>query len=128
MKKAVSAVAVGTLALLACKNPSDTEQTVVLPIEKIEAPAMIAASSPLDVVLTVTTGGCVTFDKIRVQRGPGSVSLTAFGTDSRRDGCLDIAVVGPQTVRLEPPFNPGTLIITVNREGRPPLVTAVNVQ
>ena len=127
MKKALSAVAVGTLALLACKNPAETNQAVVLDVEKIEAPATISATSPLDVVLTVMTGGCVTFDKIQVQRGSANASLTALGTDSRRNGCLDIGFVGPQTVRVEPPFTPGTFTITVNRDHLAPLVATVQV-
>jgi hypothetical protein len=128
MRKNLSVLAVGTLALLACTNPSATNGKVVLDVEKIDAPATIAASSPLDVVLTVTTGGCVSFDQIRVERGAGSASLTAFGKDFRRDGCLDIGFSEPHTFRIEPPFAVGQFTITVTRDRLAPLVATVQVQ
>jgi hypothetical protein len=128
MKKTLSVIAGGTLALFACKNPSSTNQTVVLDVEKIEAPATISASSPLDLVLTVTTGGCVTFDQIHMQRGSATATLTAFGKDFRRDGCVDIAFSEPHTFRIEPPFATGQFSITVNRDHLAPLVAAVQVR
>ncbi len=129
MKKGLSVLIASVFALLSCRSSvAPRSPAVVLDVQKVDAPATITSSSPLDVVLSVVTGGCVTFDKVQSQRGVASLSLTAIGTDLRRDGCLDIAIVEPHTIRFEPPFAKGSLTIVVTRERLSPLIATVQVQ
>jgi hypothetical protein len=126
----VMAVAGLTAAPLAC-NPFAPDQAVVLGVTKLEAPTSVSAGSALTVILTVTTGGCTTFDRIDVERSASAASLTPWGTDGAK-GKRDVAcpaniVDTPHSIRLDPPFqNP--FMVLVPRVGLDPLTATVQVQ
>ena len=48
-------------------NPFAPDQSVVLAVEKIDAPATSPVASPLTVVLTVTIGMCESFDRLEAR-------------------------------------------------------------
>lgn len=131
MKSALfGAVVVAVVAVGAC-NPFAPDQSVLLGVSKLEAPATIAAGSPLTVVLTVTTGGCKTFDRIAVERDPSAVSLTPWGTDGaigkKNIMCPANIIDTPHSIRLDPPFQ-SPFVILVPREGLDPLTATVQIQ
>lgn len=127
MRAVLSGVVV-LLAAVGCRtNTGPTEHIVVLSVDKLDAPATIASTSPLDVVLTVVSGACQTFTRIEAERGATSVKLTALGKDPEK-GCIDLGLIQPRTYRLEPPFTPGTFTISVDRGRLSPLIATVQVQ
>lgn len=108
-------------------NPFAPDQSVILGVTKLEAPATVAAASPLTVTLTVQTGGCTSFDRIDVQKMPGGVRIVPWGTDSRigNKGVLCPANIEyePHPLQIDPPFvNPFHIVV---EQGRLAPVTAV---
>src|SRR5258706_15027192 len=76
-------VAVGVACLpIACNLFAD--HSVILDVSKLDAPATISTGTPLTVVLTVTTGGCKSFDHIAAERSASGASLTAWGQDAAK--------------------------------------------
>jgi hypothetical protein len=115
---------------LAC-NPFAPDQSIILEVSQLDAPASVAANAPLSVVLTVVTGGCRRFDRIEARRDASSATLTAWGTDGsigRKDVlCTSDIRYEPHTYQFNPSFtNPFT--ITVNPGGINPLIATVQVQ
>jgi len=123
---------VGAVAISIACNPFAPDQSVVLGVSKLDAPATISAGSSLAIVLMVTTGGCTSFDHISVERDAAGASLTAWGIDAAKGkkgiGCPAAYLVDtPHSFQFEPPFqNPFT--ITVNRGRVSPLIATVQVQ
>jgi hypothetical protein len=108
-----------------------TDKSVVLGVSQIDAPPSIEASSKLTATLTMTVGGCRSFDHIEVERAQSSATLTAWGVDASRGGD---DVLCPQDIRtethsvvLDPPFA-GPFTIEVNRGRLMPLIATVQVQ
>ncbi|HET9636920.1 MAG TPA: hypothetical protein VFP26_13415 [Gemmatimonadaceae bacterium] len=121
-------VAVLCLAGSACRNNTGPiDHLVVLDVDKVEAPATISSTSPLDVVLTVLTNPCQSFERIEADRLSSSAKLTAIGHDPEK-GCTNLGVLQPKSYRLEPPFVPGTFTITVDRGRVSPLVATIQVR
>ena len=110
-------------------NPLAPKQMVVLGVSKLDAPATVAAGSTLTVVLTVETGGCVSFDRIEVTRDAGGANLTAWGVDANRKGinCPDILLETPHSYDFKPPFQ-SPFTIQVQRGRLSPLTATVQVQ
>ncbi|HEV7388580.1 MAG TPA: hypothetical protein VGN73_08215 [Gemmatimonadaceae bacterium] len=130
MKRVLSGlVAVGIAAASFGCNPFAPDQSVVLLVDQLDAPASISAGSPLTVVLTVIVGGCKVFDRISVQRGASGATMIAFGQDIAKGkdlACTDNAVPESHSYQFDPPFqNPFT--VRVDREGLDPLITTVQV-
>ncbi|PYO07483.1 MAG: hypothetical protein DMD30_10940 [Gemmatimonadetes bacterium] len=129
MKSFFGSVVVAVVAAGAC-NPFAPDQSVVLDVTKLEAPATIAAGSPLTVVLTVTTGGCKTFDHIAVERETYAAALTPWGTDGaigKKDvSCPTDIRETPHSIQLEPPFGSPFLVL-VPRVGTDPLIATVQI-
>jgi len=130
--KSVSSVVVGSLVIaLAGCNPFAPDQSVVLGVSQLDAPTAISSSDNLPVALTVTVGGCLSFDRIEVTRDLSGASFTAWGRDASK-GRKD--VMCPADVRAElhsytlvPPFaNPFS--IQVQRGRLSPLTTTVQVK
>lgn len=124
------AIAAAVTVPVAC-NPFAPDQSVILGVSKLEAPATISAGTPLTVVVTVTTGGCTTFDHFAVERQPSVASIVAWGRDAakgRKDvNCpLDIRLE-PHTYQFDPPFQ-NSFTVLVYREGLDPLTATVQVQ
>ena len=130
MKNGLSVVLFGALALTACRTPFGPDQTVVLGVSRLDAPSTVAAAGPLDVVVIVQLGGCLSFDRMEVQRSTNGATLTAWGHDSslgRKIACPADIRDEPHSVRFDPPFS-GTFTVTVNRGHISPLQATVQVQ
>jgi hypothetical protein len=117
-------------AAVAC-NPFAPDQSVVLGVEKMDAPATSPVGSALTVVLTVIIDMCQSFDHIEATSVSSGASLTAWG----RDGTIgNKHVVCPTIIKWEAhsyQFNPSTrgpFQITVDRGRVSPLTATVQVQ
>jgi len=112
-------------------NPFAADQSVTLDVSKIDAPTTVATGTPITVVLTVTTGGCMSFDHIEVNRDVGSGHMTVWGRDAAkgRTGvmCPANLVLEPHSYQFDPPFA-SSFTIQVDRGRMPPLQTTVQVQ
>ena len=125
--------AVVAVALVAgCKGSGlfGPDQSVILGVSKIEAPTTVASASPITAVFTVTTGGCVSFDHIEVNRDIASAHVIVWGHDAAKGK----EVVCTQDIRLEthsykfaPPFA-STFTVQAERGRLPPLQATVQVQ
>ena len=115
---------------VAC-NPFAPDQSVVLGVEKIDAPATSPVGSPLTVVLTVLVNGCQSFGHLEANSLASGASLTAWGVDHTIG---NKGVVCPEIIRSEAhslQFNPsarGPFQITVDQGRLPPLTATVQVQ
>jgi hypothetical protein len=107
-------------------NPFDLNDNVLLAVTKLDVPPTASAAASFTVTLTVTTGGCTSFNRIDVQRFENGVRLIPLGTNSsirNKDVvCLDILKEEPHDVQVDPPFtNPFTIFV---EQGVQPDVTA----
>lgn len=131
MKSAWFALSVLAVTVPLGCNPFETDQSVILAVSKLDAPATASASAPFTVTLTVTTGGCTTFDRIEVQRLTSGARLIPWGTDAsvgHRDiACPSVIFDTPHSIQFEPPFaNPFQLY--VEQGTLAPLMATVQVQ
>ena len=132
MKRFLSVMAVvGSVATpLAC-NPFAPDQSVILGVERLDAPTTIAAGSPLTVTVTVVTGGCLSFRHFDVDRQASVGSLTAWGRDAAkgRDDvtCTADVRTEPHSYTFEPPFQ-SPFTVQVHRGSLNPLTATVQVQ
>jgi hypothetical protein len=132
MKYVLSGILVVALAAvpLAC-NPFAPDQSVVLEVESLDAPASISPGAQLTVVLTVTTGGCTVFDHIAVLRGTSGAQLAALGLNTAKGktnySCTADIRSDPHSFTLDPPFQ-SPFTVQVNRPTSPPLVATVLVE
>ena len=132
MKRFLSVLAVvGFVAApLAC-NPFAPDQSVILGVERLDAPTTISAGSSLTVTVTVVTGGCLSFRHFDVDRQASSGTLTAWGRDAAK-GRIDVACPAdvrtePHTYTFEPPFQ-SPFTVLVHRGALNPLTATVQVQ
>ena len=119
------------LGTLAACNPFAPDQSVVLDVTKLDAPATISGGDALTVTLAVTVNGCERFDRIELSRDLSGASFTAWGIDASKGrkgvACPDIIRSEPHSYTLHPPYaNPFTLQVQRGRLG--PLTTTVQVQ
>ena len=132
LKRAWFGFGVGCLvgAAVAC-NPFAPDQSVTLDVSKIDAPTAVATGTPITVVLTVTTGGCKSFDRIEVNRDVGGAHMTVWGRDGakgRKDiMCPANIVFEPHSYQFDPTFA-NSFAILVDRGRLPPLQKRVQVQ
>jgi len=114
-----------------CDNPVSTDQSVELGATKIEAPTTVAPGTAITVVLTVTTGGCVSFDHIDVNRDANGAFMIVWGHDAakgRKDiGCPADIREDPHSYQFSPPFA-NSFTIQVGRGRLSPLQAIVQVQ
>lgn len=100
-------------------------------VASIDVPAQIAASDTLRVHLSGTVGpnGCYALARIDEARASGQITLTPLvqpPTDDR--GPCTMAVVPLDTTHaVVPPFEPGSLVLTVPQSARPSVTTSVEV-
>ncbi|MGH7652454.1 MAG: hypothetical protein ACREMS_11515 [Gemmatimonadaceae bacterium] len=134
MKKVLSAAVISGLILSASYcNPFEPEpdQSIALDVSKVDVPSSVTAGSAFDVVLTVTLGGCLSFDRIDVVRSATAANFTVWGRDASkgRKGvmCPENLVLEPHTYRVQPPFS-GPFTVWVNRGRLAPLIGTVQVQ
>lgn len=130
MKSALCVVASLSLVVAGCRNPFAPDQTTELGVSKLDAPSTVAANSTLEVTLSVVLGGCLSFDRIQVDRYTGGATLTVWGKDAsigRKVACPAYIKEEPHTVRFDPPFS-SAFNVTVNRGRLSPLMATVQVQ
>jgi len=100
-------------------------------VDSIEAPSRIGTTDTLSVRLQGTVGpnGCYSFNRMATERSPRQVRLVPLvQRASRSDAACTMALVPlDETVRVDPPFVPGTLTITVPQPNRANVVTTVEV-
>lgn len=114
-------------------NPFGTgpDQSVELGVSKIDVPSTVTAGSSFNVVLTVETGGCLSFDRIDVVRSETAANFTVWGKDAsigtKGVTCLSILREEPHTYEVKPPFS-GPFTVVVNRGRLSPLTATVQVQ
>jgi hypothetical protein len=81
--------------------------------------------------MTVTLGGCLSFDHIQAERSESGGTLTVWGKDSSKGrknvACPQNIIPEDHSFRFEPPFG-GTFSVTVNRGRLSPLIATVQVQ
>jgi hypothetical protein len=117
-------------ATVAC-NPFSPNQSVILAVTKLEAPATVAPAGPLSVTLTVQFGGCISFNRIDVQRFAGGARLIPWGTDAsigHKDlVCPSILHEESHSVQVDPPFvDPFNIL--VEQGALAPVTAVVRVQ
>jgi len=112
-------------------NPFEPDQSVILDVSRLEVPATIAPANSFGAVLTVTLGGCLSFDRIDVVRSASDANVTVWGRDAAKGRsdviCPQNIISETHSLQFNPPFA-NTFTITVNQGRVPPLVATVNVQ
>jgi hypothetical protein len=123
--------AVVGVALVAGCGLTDPDQSVILGVSKLDAPTTVASGSTITAVLTVTLGGCLSFDHIQVDRDANGAMITVWGNDSSKGNkgivCTSDLVIQSHSVQLDPPFA-NSFTIEVNRDRLSPLTAVVQVQ
>lgn len=119
------------VALVAGCGLTDPDQSVILGVSQLDAPSTVASGSPITAVLTVTLGGCLSFDHIQVDRDANSAHIIVWGNDSSKGNkgivCTSDIKVQSHSVTLEPPFA-NSFTIQVERGRIDPLTAVVQVQ
>ena len=117
-----------------CRDPIEADRepdkSVIIDVEKLEAPATIAADQPISVVLTLLTGWCLKFDRFEVHRNATGAVITAWGRASilrKNEACPAIGYLERHTVVLTPPFQDAYTVV-VNRPRHGPLIARVEVR
>jgi hypothetical protein len=131
MKTVLSVVVTSGLVALAGCNVFDPDQSVILGVPKIDAPATVAAGSPFTVGVTVQTGGCRSFDRIDVQKFDAGVRLVPWGKDAsagRKDiSCPAYILEELHSVQIDPPFSDPYQVVV--EQGRlAPVVATIDIQ
>jgi hypothetical protein len=129
-----SGLTVGLLATslgFGCSNSvdvSNVSESVIIEAVKLEAPSTIAPTTTLTVLLTLSPGGCTSFDRIAAQRAASEIRLTAFGTHYL--GALPCAFPLPfvKTVEIAAPFPASFNVVAMQPAGVDPLTASVAVQ
>ena len=128
----VALLAVLVVSATGC-NPFEPnpDQSVELGVSKVEVPSTVTSGTSFNVVLTVQTGGCLSFDRIDVVRSETSANFTVWGKDASkgRKGvtCPEILLEEPHTYEVKPPFS-GPFTVWVDRGRLSPLIQTVQVQ
>jgi hypothetical protein len=133
MRRAIAVVfvAVAIVAINVACNPFAPDQSVTLDVSKIDAPTTVANAIPITVVLTVTTGGCTSFDHIEVNRDLSGAHMTVWGRDAAKGrtgvACPANIVLEPHSYQFDPPFA-NSFTIQVDRGRLAPLQAIVQVR
>jgi hypothetical protein len=140
--------AVLCLALLACggtdtartpmaqspdpqSSPSSPPDGPLAQVDRMDVPDRIAPTDTLLVQLSGTVGpnGCYSLDRIETERGPGQVTLRpVVQPPTDEDQMCTMALVPLDTThQVPPPFEAGTLSVTVPQEDGPAVTDSVEV-
>lgn len=116
-------------AALACSNPFASGDEVRLFIAEIQAPATVNVAGPLDATAVVSTGGCVSFRRLDVERSGATVRITAIGRDGSGPGinCPADIRLEPKAFRVAGPFA-DSLVLSARQPDRTTLRRVVAVQ
>ncbi len=114
-----------------CGGIFGPDQSRILIVAEIHAPATISPSSTLTVTLNVNVSGCQSFDRIEMRRHATGADITVWGHDSsigRKDiMCPQIMRVEPHTITFAPPFA-STFSLSVYHGRMPGLTETVEVR
>ena len=109
---------------LGCRNPF-ADQSVVLAVSNLDAPAAALPGAAVTVVLTVWVNGCERFDHISQIRLNSQIVLSAVGTNSalgkKNVSCPQGAFSTLHSVVIEEPPGPPFTVAVVQPRGAPPL-------
>ncbi|HUR00676.1 MAG TPA: hypothetical protein VM166_14595 [Gemmatimonadaceae bacterium] len=125
----VAGLVVASLTAAGCRNPFESDETVMLGVETIEAPATVAPNATLSVVFKVVTGGCVRFDRLQVSRTSTGATVIAWGKDSggKNVACPADIRIEPHAYEFAPPFT-GSFVIVVPQQNAPSKTATVQAQ
>lgn len=103
--------------------------SLIAEVDRIEAPSQITGTDTLSVRLRGTVGpnGCYSFSRTAIERSPGQVRLVPLVSRAAQGACTMAVVPLDETVRVDPPFESGTLTITVPQPNRENVATTVAV-
>ncbi len=137
-----------SLAVLACggtgsartsaTQPAETQSssgasvdTTLAHVDSIDVPAQIATTDTLSAHLYGGVGpnGCYALARIEEERAPGQVTLLPIVQYSTaEDRMCTMAVVSLDTTHaIAPPFQSGTLTVTVPQSDGPPVTATVEI-
>ena len=105
--------------------------TLIAEVDSIKVPARIVTTDTLAVRLQGTVGpnGCYSFNRMAIERSPRQVRLVPLvSRTTQGDAACTMALVPlDETVRVDPPFEAGTLTITVPQPNRANVAATVQV-
>ena len=131
MKTVLSVVVVSGLVALTGCNVFDPDQSVILNVPRIDAPATVTSGASFTVTLTVQAGGCRSFSRLEVQKFNTGLHVVPWGTDARvgNKGVLCPAIVTeePHAIQIDPPFS-GPYQVWVEQGRLAPVVATIQVQ
>jgi hypothetical protein len=106
-------------ASMGCFNPFDSGRDVRLNIESIETPESITSQESLTIGVTVVTGGCTRFERLRGVRESQRIFLAAWGEDSSSPfgACTTDIRYEPQTYVVTGPLPDPFTVIATSRDG-----------
>jgi hypothetical protein len=107
------------VVLPACNwDPFGLSPEVKLPISDLVAPETVSPAGPANVTVTVVTGGCRVFGRIKEKRTASVVILEAWGEDgSSGQSCTTDIVYEPKPYRITGPFTNPLVISAVQPDG-----------
>ena len=123
-------LALGTLgATLACSNPFGGDDEVRLFVHELQAPAFVSAAGPLDATAVVSTGGCISFRRLELERAGSNVQITAVGHDGGGPGinCPANIRLEPKAFRINGPFS-DSLVLSARQPNRTSLRHVVTIR
>jgi len=131
MKTVLSVVLVsGVVALTGC-DVLAPDQSIILSVPKIDAPATVSAGSSFTVTLTIQTGGCRSFSHVDVQKFDTGLHVVPWGTDAsighKGISCPANIVDEPHAIQIDPPFS-GPYQVFVDQGRLAPVTATVQVQ
>ena len=115
------------------QNPPDaaTARLPLAEVDSLHVPARIATTDTLVVHLTGTVGpnGCYALARIETERTNGQVILHPLVQPPRDDDqmCTMALVPLDETHRIAPPFEPGTLTVSVPQQEGPAVTATVEI-
>ena len=131
MKTVLSVVLVSGLVAVTGCNIFDPDQSVILSVPKIDAPATVSTGSSFTVTITVQTGGCKSFDRLEVEKSNTGVHVVPWGTDaaigSKGISCPQDIREEPHAIQIDPPFS-GPYQVFVDQGRLAPVVATIQVQ
>ena len=119
------------VALVAGCGLTDPDQSVILGVSQLDAPATVASGSPITAVLAVNLGGCLSFDHIQITRDASGANVIVWGNDASKGNkgtvCTSDIKLQSHSVQFDPPFST-SFTIQVENGRLPPLQAHVEVQ
>lgn len=107
------------------------EETLVAKVDSVIVPSRIAPTDTLRVRMRGSVGpnSCYRFEEFDVLRATGRLTITPVVVRTTADdiACATVVVPLNRTYTAAPPFDEGTLTITVPQPDQPDVTTSVDV-